>query len=53
MCAKDNDNFLPTPRVPSEALPGPPEAPPQQPVYEPYSKDPAVVEPTYKPYDGI
>jgi len=53
MRAKDNDNSLPTPSVPSEALPVPPEAPSQQPAYEPYSKDPAVVEPTYRPYDGI
>jgi hypothetical protein len=50
---RDNNNSLPTPSVPSEALPAAPETPTQQPVYDPYSKDPAVVEPTYRPYDGI
>ena len=53
MHAKDNDDSLPTPGVHPEALPVPPDAPSKQPVYEPYSKDPAVVEPAYKPYDGI
>jgi hypothetical protein len=50
---RGNDVSLPTPSVPSEALPVPPEAPAQQPVYEPYSKNPPVAEPAYKPYDGI
>jgi hypothetical protein len=53
MHAKDNDDSLPTPGVYPEASPVPPDAPSKQPVYEPYSKNPAVVEPTYRPYDGI
>jgi hypothetical protein len=50
---KGHDDSLPTPSVPSETFPVPPQTRPQQPLYEPYSKDPAVVEPVYKPYDGI
>lgn len=50
---RGNDNSLATPSVLSEALPAPPETPAKQPVYEPYSKNPADVEPAYKPYDGI
>ncbi len=47
MHAKDNDDSLPTPGVHPEALPVPLEAPSEQPVYEPYSKDPAIAEPAY------
>jgi hypothetical protein len=50
--AQGNDDSLPT-EVHPEALPVPPETPAQQPLYEPYSKDPAVAEPVYKPYEGI
>jgi hypothetical protein len=53
MHAKDNDDSLPTTGVHPEALSVPSDPPSKQPTYEPYSKNPAEVEPPYKPYDGI